>query len=154
MTTTYQLRCEVKLDWWQVLYLPGKAALFLLVGPLVFSRPFILSDVAFMVGFFWAFILVFFVPMSCLVAYMNKPIVIVILPNVKIVPDSGFISGWTLPLGGMRWRITEDRQLILYPFSFLRFAKSAGMRPYRLLLKIPPEGLDQWIAALDPASKI
>jgi hypothetical protein len=142
MTPLYQLRSEVKLDYWQVLYLPGKAAL-------LFSRPFILSQVVFLVAFFWGFILAIFVPMSLFVSLMNKPVVTVVQPNIKIVPNNGLFSGWTLPIGDMPWRVTDDRRLILYPFTFLRFAKSAGMKPYRLLLNVPPDAVEEWIRILD-----
>jgi hypothetical protein len=135
-------------DWAQALFMPAKLALCTIIVGGVASRG-ILHYWLILSGFLVSFVCVAAVPLSLIVGYINRPCVSISKGVIRIAPQSGLVKGWAFPISSMRWRRFGNDELVLYPFDYFAFVMSAGMKPFRIRLRILEADIDKWTTALE-----
>jgi hypothetical protein len=149
---TFELHANTYFDWVQSLLIPAKLALLSIFLGGAASRG-IWHYWIILSGFFLIFTGVFAVPLYLFVSYVNHPEVFVSGGAIRIAPQSGFAKGWMFPVGSIRWNVTANNQLYIYPFSYFAFARSAGTKPFRIRLKVSAADIDKWTTALRGSEK-
>jgi len=143
------LHAESYFDWVEALLIPAKfAVIAIFMGGIVSNGTFRYWEV--ISGFFLAFIVVIVVPLFLFVSYINQPEVFISGDTIRIAPQSGLVNGWSFPIRSIPWK-QADHQLVIYPFNFFIFVMSAGIKPFRVRLKVPPAEIHRWIATLQQA---